>query len=950
MGSVRLHGLTIMQTSEFTHLHVHSDASRIDGLGRVQRLVAAAASMGYTGLGLTDHGTLANAISFSQACAQHGLRPTLGMEAYVGRDGKRYHLTLLADGTKGFHTLVRLNNIGQTGEDQTRPTFDIAELRRHNDGVILLTGCPASPFQDSEWADAKALVGELKPHFDGRMFAEAMFVSTSGPWERSARLAKDLKLPVVVTNDVHFPYATDANSHHILTQLKAAFTYESRLLYLATPSQLATRVADMAPDYLGMLSVGMRNAHRLASKLEVVTFDAKPKLPHIDRADETLVEQASASLSRKFGDDTSSDKYQRYKHRMDDELGVIKDLGVAGYFLILADIISWSKSRGIRVGPGRGSGAGSLVVYLLDMTEIDPIEYDLSFDRFLNRKRAELPDIDTDFESERRQEVIDYAKTRWGALPVATYSRYMHKLLVHDLSRLFHVDRALDDAAADEGPDGEAFGKLASLHPDMIKTYDAMSGQIRHIGQHAGGVVIVEDAEVVPLERTSAGDPVVGWTEGEYRELTLAGIIKFDLLGLTALSVLNRLEHAIGTRAPAPVDGSPVFELFKSGDLTGIFQFAGSDGIIRFTKRVQPDTFEDLVAINAMYRPGALDSGAAEKFPEWRKSPRTVDPLIDDILRPTYGVICYQEQMMAIYRVVTGGDEADADLARKVFSKARPGQPDWEEKMAKLRATFFKGAKSHGWSDELAREVFSELLTHTRYSFNRSHAVAYTRISWDLAWFKYHHPVHFYAQQLNVDVANWQRLLFEAIARGIVVKPPHLNTSTREFEVKGDTIYLPLNVIKHLGTNGVQAILTSRPFTDASSFMSTVPAKSVNARARRGLYMMGAFDGIEGASPKTLKFDADKEVIKDPATEFIGFPLPTVEQLKRVDMATRAGYVAGVVAKSENRTSKHGPYRVYQLLPSGAVWERSGPTLEVGQWVRLKTDATNGRIRSAQPL
>lgn len=301
---------------------------------------------------------------------------------------------------------------------------------------------------------------------------------------------------------------------------------------------------------------------------------------------------------------------------------------------------------------------------LTGITEIDPIQYGLSFDRFLNRKRKEMPDIDTDFEAERRHLVMDYAKTRWHAIPVATYSRWSHKSLVHDLSRVFHVPRDLDEAAADNGEDSPDFKRICARYPVFSDAYKAISGQVRHTGQHAAGVIIVEPGVPVPLERTSGGDLVAGWVEGEHRELTTAGIVKFDLLGLSALSILRRLEEKHGRRAPDPVDNDPVFELFRKGDLVGIFQFSGSQGILDFTRDVAPTKFDDLVAINALYRPGALDSGAAKSYPEWRLKPRLLHPLIDPILAPTYGVICYQEQFMEIFATLTGGTMADADLAR----------------------------------------------------------------------------------------------------------------------------------------------------------------------------------------------------------------------------------------------------------------------------------------------
>lgn len=946
----------IQDTERLIHLHLHTEASR-DGLGTIERLVAAAAQKGIDTLAVTDHGSLAAAITFTKTCHEYGIRPLIGYEAYVTLPGdqERYHLTLLADGNTGFNTLVHLNNLGQGGDDAKRPSFPLFALKEHHDGLVVLTGCPASPFQALPWGDAKDLAMQVKGWLGANFMAEVMLVAQANPpWERAAKLAKDLHLAPVLTNDAHFPYAEDAPVHKILSKFRMGFEYESANLFLASADELRQRALAIAPNYRGLIEAGIKNANALGDRLATVQFDATPKLPHIPNADSELWSMTLGKLvdlQHEFPGAFGVD----YEKRLSEELAIIKDMGFSSYFLILADIVRYARSVDCRVGPGRGSGAGSLAVFLLGITEIDPIQYGLSFDRFLNRKRKEMPDIDTDFEAERRDLVIEYAKTRWGAIPVATYSRWTYKSLIHDLCRLWRIPRDVDDAAADAGPDSAEFDRLMTRAPGMREAFEAMSDQIRHIGQHAAGVVIVDATMPVPLERTASGSLVAGWVEGEHRELTVAGIVKFDLLGLTALSVLRRLEEKYDKRAPEPVDNAPEFELFRRGDLLGIFQFAGSQGILEFTKKVAPVNFNDLVAINALYRPGALDSGAAQHYPEWKHKPRKFGyPLVDEILAETFGVICFQEQFMEIFAALQGapkGDLSDADLARKVLSKARPGQLEWEEKYAKLHAEFQDGCAANGIDDKTTHALWEEINAHTRYSFNKSHSVAYSHVAWEMAWWKYHYPVDFYAATLTVDTANWQNVLFDVVARGIEVVPPHVNESTNEFVSDGHRIYLPLSVVKFLGEAGQRVIMTERPFKDAQDFMDRIPKRSCNGRARLGLFELGAFAHLTGNDPvtldvKTLPWPSAKERQE----EYMGLFLPDVTFLKAIADAEAQGYKAGLVSEVEDRESRFGAYTVYKFLPQGAFWQRGGTKLKIGQEVKMTVKTNSGKILTVAPL
>jgi DNA polymerase-3 subunit alpha len=929
------------------HSHCHSDASRIDGLGPVGRLVGAAADKGMDRMALTDHGTLSNAIAFTAAAKARGVKPVMGMEAYVAMDGETFHLTLLADGNVGMNTLIELNNAGARGEYH-KPAFPIDLFRRHNAGLTVLTGCPASPMQATEWGDARKVGLELKGIFGDRLFAEFMFVSHGSPWERSAKLARDLKLHPILTNDVHFAMREDAQVHEVLVRLKAAFSYESSQLYLTDAHDIMTRVRDTAPGFIEIAQKGIRNAYRLLGKLEAPSWSGVPRLPHVDNAETAVLKKAGDKLEAYLLANPHLDA-AHYRERFVFEYNVVLEMGFCTYFYILEDLVSYARSVNVRVGPGRGSGAGSLLLFALGITEVDPIIHGLQFERFLNPKRKEMPDVDVDFDSVGRELVIRYASERWKGMPVATYARYSEKVLIADLARYYRVPRALSQEASDGGPASDAFDRIAKLNPIFRPAFDAMLGQIRHIGQHAGGIIITDVP--VPLERTSHEGLVAAWTEGlESRELTSAGVVKYDLLGISALEVLKRLEQKHGRRAEAPVDDAPEFKLFQDGDTVGIFQFSGSDGIVDFTKRVHPTRFADLVAINALYRPGALDSGAANHYPEWRLKPRKLHPLIDDILAETYGVICYQEQFMAIYAKMTKGDLGDADLARKVIVKSKPGDLVWETKMAELRAKFFRGAVDQGVSKDVVNTIWSEIITHARYSFNKSHAVAYTMLSWEMMWWKAHYPADFYAATLTTDPEKAQRYLFDVVGRGIEVVPPHVNHSSRDYESDGTRVYLPLSAIKGLGETGVDAILSARPFESLEDFMGRVPKRAVNARARQGLNQLNAFKDVPGNPASLLLKPPEPMTVAEQQIAYLGFMLPTPRIMKAIRKAEKQGMMAGIIESREERESKWGKYMVYRLLPQGTCWSRNIPDRMPGDIVKIKLKRDSGKILQILPL
>jgi len=527
---------------------------------------------------------------------------------------------------------------------------------------------------------------------------------------------------------------------------------------------------------------------------------------------------------------------------------------------------------------------------------------------------------------------------------------------------MFNVDKELVDKAADKGDSSEELAQIFREHPKAADAYEAFMGQIRHKGKHAGGVIITETP--VPVERM--GDEVgAAWSEGFRNELSYAGIVKFDLLGLSALSALNRLENTFGVRPPKPTNGAPAFEIFREGDLSGIFQFSGSDGIRDLTMRLKPDSLGDLVAINALYRPGAIDAGSMEKYPEWKERPREVPDYIADILEETYGAIVYQEQFMSIFQRTVGGSFGEADTARRVITKAKPGDPHWLEKVERLRGRFIRAAQEdHHLSKVEATNLWRELETHSRYSFNKAHSTAYSMIAWECAWWKHNFPATFYAVMLTVDPQQEQTYIIDAVTSGIKIRPPHVNKSGRDWaaDEETQTIFMPLSAVKFLGESGVTHLIEERKvggiFTSVKEFMDRVPKKLVRARAREGLFMLDGFSDLmdypsdleEAAETLSLK---PIEPLKHPRKlnlKYLGFIVPDKRMLKSFESLGAKGWTCGIIDSREVRESRWGPYTVYRLSPKGIFWSRDVPDLEKGMAIGVNISEKNGKAKAIKIL
>lgn len=911
---------------DFTHLHTHSDGSTPvsgDGLGTVQRLVSAAKDKRFKSLALTDHGNLINTLSFIHACKLNDIKPITGLEAYIEIEGDNYHLTLLADGNDGFDTLVKLNNLAQNNYVNRRPAFKMSDFEKYNAGVTVLTGCPSSPLQKLDYSDALDIGLYLKSIFDKRLFSEIMFTGYNGeiPLERSVKLATKLNIPIVLTNDVHFPYASDSPVHNVLTLMQGGYDYDATYSFMATPDELEQRVNSIAPDYLKYYKQGLSNAVKLANKLTPVKIDNNLSLPKINEPDKKLNELIARGLSKRFnqGDLVLSDEVN---NRLQYEFDTIKSMGFSTYFIILDDMVSYARSINVKVGSGRGSGAGSLILYVLGITDINPLEYDLKFERFINPKRLDFPDVDIDYDSVGRYKVIEYAKQRWNGIPVATYSRYSDDSLHNALGKHFNLDKQTITEIKDNTTVSDYYKKFITKMPVYDECYQPIHNQINHIGKHAGGIVITD--KNIPMIKTSSGEQVACWTEGLHdKELSTIGVVKYDVLGISALDTLAELEAKHG-KPSNPVDNSPVYELFQKGDTLGIFQFTQA-GITEFTKKIHPTKFSELVAINAVWRPGAMQA-AGVHYPEYKRNgQRLLHPFVDDILAETYGVIVYQEQFMSLYARVTGKDFGDADLARKILVKGqgKKNNPEWKSKLEALENEFLQGCSKNNIPDDTAKTIWSEIETHSGYSFNKSHAVSYTMLAWQLAYYKYYFRTDFYCASLNSNESKTEEYLFDVIKSGIEVVSPDINKSTDKYVSEGNKIYLPLTAIKGISDNGYDAILTNRPYNSISEFIDKVPKRKVNKTVRRKLYELGCFNNLDKDNYAILDIDisGEKKSIGQIQHECFGFVLPTKRFFEAVARAEKHKMVAGVIKSIEDKETKinKAKYKRVFLYPNSIV-------------------------------
>jgi DNA polymerase-3 subunit alpha len=879
------------------HLHVHSEYSLLDGAAKIDKLAERAAAFGQPALALTDHGVMNGAVELYQAAKKHGIKPIQGCEVYVTDDhtkrGKRHHLTLMAENAAGYRNLVKLCSSGfLEGLQRGKPTVDAGLMERYSEGIIALTGCLASRFcqalVNDRDAEARAVADELLQIYGHEnVFFEVQRNGIADQEKANAGIvgiAREVGRPLVGTGDVHYLRREDYDNHTALlcVQTKSTLaapkmTFDTNEFYLRSSDEMAEKFAEWPEALASTLEI----AERCDVEIEL----GKQLIPRFECPggiveSEYLRQLVMEGLAWRFGNPIPAPALERAEY----ELGVIERMGYSGYFLIVWDFIKWARDHGIPVGPGRGSAAGSLVAYATRITDLDPLKYDLLFERFLNPERVSMPDIDIDFSVRGREQVIQYVTDKYGKDSVAqiiTFGKMFPRAATRDAARVLGFPYALGDKLAKLIPDPEQ-GRapkfadcLAAGQPlaaevqsnvdshQIVEVARGLEGIVRNASIHAAAVVIAPQplTDLVPVQLADtnktdeAGDKIYRTvTQFSMKPVEAMGLLKMDFLGLRNLDViedaLDIIERSSGTRpdmTTLPLDDEKTYKMLSRGESIGVFQFE-SEGFREALKRVRPTEFDDLVALGALYRPGAMDSIPA--YARGKHDPDTIDfhdERLRSILASTKGVIIYQEQAMIISRELAGFSGAKADDLRKAIGKKN------REAMAKLKPEFVEGCRASGTSESVIDWIWTTNEKSADYSFNKSHAACYALISYRTAWLRANYPAEYMAALISSVMDTKDKVPFfvaQAEQMGIEILPPDVNLSDHRFVVVEGNIRFGLDAVKGVGYAAVEAIKRAREdgdFTDIFEFCERIDGRAVNKKAIEALIKCGAF-GSTGAT------------------------------------------------------------------------------------------------------
>jgi DNA polymerase-3 subunit alpha len=881
---------------EFIHLHLHSQYSLLDGAIRFDELFPLAHRQGMRSVALTDHGNMFGAIEFYQEAINHGIKPIIGCEVYVapGSHLKKepvkskdtsYHLVLLAKNQEGYTNLIRLVSLAHLEGFYYKPRVDKELLERYNEGLICLSSClkgeiPALVLGGKR-DEASAVAGWYKEVFGkGRFYLELQ--DTGLDEQRTVNqglvaLGRDVGAPLVATNDCHYLRREDAKAHDVLLCIQTGKTLKDPKRMKFSTDQFYLRSAEEMERLFNRYPEALRNTVEIADGCNLELRFEEYHLPRFkppsgESLDHYLEKSAREGLERRFVHTSRApEERERYGKRLGEELSMIKSMGFSGYFLIVADFVNYAKAQGIPVGPGRGSAAGSLAAYALGITDIDPLEYDLIFERFLNPERISLPDIDVDFCIEGRDEVIRYVTEKYGKENVAqiiTFGKMQAKAVVRDVGRVMDLPyKEVDviaklipntinitlDQALEQEPRLKELAKGDEQISRLISVARSLEGMVRHASTHAAGVVISHRplVEYIPLYSGGNGEAV---TQYAMKDVERVGLVKFDFLGLKTLTVLKKAVELIGmTRGTKidfdriAVDDPATFKLLGSGDTTGIFQLE-STGMRDLLVKMRPETFNDLIALVALYRPGPLGSGMVDDFIKRRHREATVRyevPKLREILEDTYGVIVYQEQVMRIASALGNFSLGDADILRRAMSKKDPAE------MERLKEKFLAGALHNGIQQGKAERIFEQMTKFAEYGFNKSHSAAYALIAYQTAYLKVHYPIEFMAALLTCDMDNTDKVMryvAECRDKGIEILPPNVTESVWGFAVSGEKIRYGLGAVKNVGMGAAEEIIRLRqgeaPIVSLFGFCELVDLRKVNRRVIECLIKAGAFDFI----------------------------------------------------------------------------------------------------------
>ena len=894
----------------FTHLHLHTEYSLLDGACRISSLVERLKALGMDSCAITDHGVMYGAVDFYTAMTDAGLKPIIGCEAYVCRDRtdksmtgrENSHLILLCENNTGYQNLMYLISEGFLTGYYYRPRIDYDLIRAHHEGLICLSACLSGDLPkmllNGQDASARAYVREMQEIFgENNFYIEIMdhnLREEKTVLPRLIALARELDVPLVATNDCHYLEKKDADAQEVLMCIQTGknladdqrMRMETRELYVKSEEEMR--------ELFRNVQDAVDRTKEIAERCNVTFEFGVTRLPHYpvpegETAESMLRRLCTEGLERLYPGTGKDDEPWK---RMEYELSTIAHMGYVDYFLIVWDFIHYAKSNGIMVGPGRGSGAGSIVAYSLGITMLDPLKYQLLFERFLNPERVTMPDIDVDFCYERRQEVIDYVARKYGSDHVSqiiTFGTMAAKGVIRDVGRVLGMSYQETDAVAKAIPAdlGMTLEKALNISPMLRQMYDeqpqvrqlvdtalTLEGMPRHASTHAAGVLITGKPvmEYVPLQRN---DEVIT-TQYPMGTIERLGLLKKDFLGLRTLTVIRDtldMMREIGVDMKAediPLDDPAVYEMICRGDTDGVFQLEGA-GMTSFLTNMKPSCFEDIIAAISLYRPGPMDS--IPRYIAGKQDPSAVvykTELLRPILDVTYGCMVYQEQVMQIVRDLAGYSYGRSDLVRRAMAKKKKKVMDEERQYFVYGKTdenghvTVPGCIRNGVPEKVANEIYDEMITFASYAFNKSHAAAYGVVCMETAWLKHYYPVQFMAAMLNSVYGNAGKIagyIQYCRGRGIAVKPPDVNRSRWKFTVVDDAdgkaaILFGLGAIKSVGENAVRAIIRERertgPFRDIFDFCRRIDTTECNKRVTESLIKAGAFDGTGANRPQML--------------------------------------------------------------------------------------------------
>ena len=949
----------------FTHLHVHTEYSLLDGSCKIKELIARAAELGMKNIAITDHGNMYGVIEFYRAARAAGINPVIGCEVYVAPgsrfdrevtkgEGRYNHLVLLAENNVGYSNLIKIVSKGFTEGFYYKPRVDYEVLEKYHEGVIALSAClagaVATALRYGQYETAKKEAERLydifgKDHFylelQDHGIADQATVN-----QGLLRMSEELKIPLVATNDVHYITAEDAEPHDILLciQTQKKVQDEDRMRYEG--GQYYLKSEDEMKALFPYAQEALENTSKIAERCHVEIEFGKYKLPKYDvpegfTADSYLQKLCQDGMKKRYEEITT-----QLQERLDYELDTIRTMGFVDYFLIVWDFIRYARENGISVGPGRGSAAGSIVAYSLGITSIDPIKYDLLFERFLNPERVTMPDIDIDFCYERRPEVIDYVVRKYGkdhVVQIVTFGTMAARNAIRDVGRVLDLPYNYVDVIAKQIPMPKQGAKVTikealQVNPELREIYESdeqaknlidmsmrLEGLPRHTSMHAAGVLISPKPvdEYVPLSKASDGTITTQYTMTVLEEL---GLLKMDFLGLRTLTVIQNAAKMAGieddTLLSIPFDDKEVFDMISAGKTDGVFQLE-SGGMKSFMTELKPECMEDILAGNALYRPGPMDF-----IPQYIEGKNNRDsivydcPQLEPILAPTYGCIVYQEQVMQIVRSLAGYSFGRSDLVRRAMAKKKEKVMEAERQnfVYGNEAEGVKGCIANGISEEVANKIYNEMIDFAKYAFNKSHAAAYAVVSYQTAYLKCHYPIEFMAALMTSVRDNTSKVIHYTMnckELGIPMLSPDINEGYSDFSVADGGIRFGMSAIKGIGVNVIERIVAERKsggaYASLQNFLERLDSGEVNKHVVENLIKSGAMDSLPGNRHQKVIAYANimDAVSKDRRNNMAGqvslfdlgdegfakakqYPLPNVEEFPKEELLTYEKEVMGI--------------------------------------------------------